>query len=531
MQASDFVRAETVIWPIYTSQTMIDAHATRRPSPKSHRAPGALGSQACALCACLTFLTSACATKPAVEATAGDVLADPAASRGDRADAIVQTLAEARASAGTDFEAAVSVAREKIKRVAWRRSTPAKVRLAAIEALAKDDEIDTARMLALMLPTESDWAVIEGVSSIVADNGWTQMATALVRSWAREVLDPTDDDRPERAALVALYPDQSVNDIVFHIFLAPQGADRYIDRARADAWALLMRLDPQGAWTSKRIAELGATQVADPLIIDLQTATRELGAIPFTREQVNRLRTMRDPAYAQRWRDAANVFTALPAKQRTGIGLRHESMFAWASAHASALLSASRDELLDDAQRVIQTRRRVKRTSGYPDAMGAPNETIKEWRDKLTWADALAVNIALRLIDDASIRADLFQQIARDHRDTSTEHGGVVNWADDGSFTLRSFEPRPSQRYGDNRFVASSTMLDAGAWSLFFYHFHAQNKRNAENAGPGAGDLQFAKQQGCACLVFTSVGDSAMDVDYYQPNGVRIDLGVIHADR
>jgi hypothetical protein len=42
-------------------------------------------------------------------------------------------------------------------------------------------------------------------------------------------------------------------------------------------------------------------------------------------------------------------------------------------------------------------------------------------------------------------------------------------------------------------------------------------------------DLAYAARQGRSCLVLTSVSSRAINVDYYQPDGVVIDLGTITA--
>ena len=61
----------------------------------------------------------------------------------------------------------------------------------------------------------------------------------------------------------------------------------------------------------------------------------------------------------------------------------------------------------------------------------------------------------------------------------------------------------------------------------FHYHLHAQEYRYAEYAGPSHQDELYAAEQARCCLVFTFVSRDAMDVDYYQPGRVTIDLGEI----
>lgn len=104
---------------------------------------------------------------------------------------------------------------------------------------------------------------------------------------------------------------------------------------------------------------------------------------------------------------------------------------------------------------------------------------------------------------------------------------GAASFGSEATAVL--YAPRPGQRMGDERFVASDDMLAASDCAIAHYHFHAQRVRNKEYAGPSGGDLQYAARYGRSCLVLTSVGEGVLGVDYYQPNGVVIDLGEIRA--
>jgi hypothetical protein len=77
------------------------------------------------------------------------------------------------------------------------------------------------------------------------------------------------------------------------------------------------------------------------------------------------------------------------------------------------------------------------------------------------------------------------------------------------------------------RFVASDDLLNAGVPALFHYHFHAAHYDNRKYAGPSLADLEYARQYGRSCLVFTFVTRDRLNVDYYQPDGARVDLGSI----
>ncbi|MCB9848889.1 MAG: hypothetical protein H6814_10795 [Phycisphaeraceae bacterium] len=449
-------------------------------------------------------------------------LADPAAGSESKLRAVA-----AVAGMGRSGELEPDAAREMLKKVAWGRGNRPNVRNAAIDELFRDDADDTARMLSLMLPTESQWPVIEHVCDLAVESDEESLVPALVRSWSRFVQRPSDEDRPERAALLALRPDQSIEKTVFDVFAKEHDPDdQFGERTRRDAWTLLSRIDPDGALTQGYVAK-APDAPGDPLLADLQSAARDLGAIPLTTEQLDWVEDLRKPEYAEFWSRARKLIAALTPEQREGFELRHAAGVLWASQHRSDWLAASRRELLDQLERDIQDRRHTRRTDGYTDAMAAPRETIEQWRRDLVWGDALLLCIADEAVRDPRIVRELFEQADHDQRDESTEHGGVLDADPDGGFVALSYPPRPAQRAGDNRFVASPELLHAGAAALFHYHFHAQSHNNGDYAGPGSGDLEYAKRFGRTCIVLTFISRNSLGVDCYQPDGARIDLGAI----
>lgn len=450
------------------------------------------------------------------------VLTDPSASASTKSGAI-----RAVAQMGRDGELDPEIARETLKRAAWARGNRPNVRNAAIDELFADDPADTSRMLALLLPTENQWPVIEHVCNLAVEHSATELIPALVRSWARPVQRPGDDERPERAALLSLTPGVPIEQTIFGVFAAVSDPeDHFGERTRRDAWTLLSRIDPAGATTKDFIAQSPDAH-GDPMLADLQFVARDLGAVPLTTEQLDWVEDLRKPEHAGFWSSARAQVAVLGAEQREGFELRHVAGVLWASQRRSEWLSATRRQLLDLADAELAGSRHTRRSAGYPDAMGAPRETIEQWRKDLVWGDALLLCIANEAMQDQRLVRELFEQADHDQRDESTEHGGVLDADPDGGFVALSFPPRPAQRTGDNRFVASQELLDAGATALFHYHFHAQSHNNNEYAGPGAGDLEYAARFGRSCLVLTFVTSNSLGIDYYQPDGARIDLGAI----
>jgi len=478
----------------------------------------------------LAFLQRGCAATASLAADPLAAAADETLDTDDR----IAALDEAESDLASD-EVDPEQFRETMKSLAWSRTERPPLRMRAIEALAAQDEDDTVRMLALMLPTESQWPVIRGVCSMASDQEWIGLTTGLVRSWSREVEEPSDADRPERVALAGLYPDTPLAEVVFEVFRDPGGSDLFRERARRDAWSLLTRIDQGGARTKELLAA-GALPGDDPIIDALQAGARELHVAPATTPQLEWLQALRSEDRAAKWNQYRSLVAGLSVDQRSGLELRHLAALAWADEYQPDWLDETRARLLDQAERHLQNRDHVQRVAGAPDRKSARRETIDEWRSDLVWGDALAILAAMQAVEDESVIRDIFEYAGADRRDTTTEYGGVIDAAPvpgasaetpEPDFQATLYEPRPTQRGGDQRFIAPPEMIAASATALFHFHLQVQSVRNREYAGPSRGDIEYARTHGRSCLVFTSVSDDTMNVDYYQPNGARIDLGPV----
>lgn len=423
--------------------------------------------------------------------------------------------------------------REQLKRAAWARSRFYKVRLAALEELLSDEaEIeDTRNMMRLMLPTETQWNVISFIGTTAAERGWTDLTTALVRCWSKPAIEPTDADRPERKALEALHPARSVEEVVFGVFkgepgLAPseRGIADSREREQQEAWAVLRRIDADGLRTTALLAS-PASSNEDPTLTQLRSIARDLGVVPDTAEQLAWAQRLSTPAFTSIRAQYVSAVARLNPEQRRGLELRHLPGVAWATHHAAEWLAMSREELLSTLDSTLEPRRRHVRAASATASRRNP-ESLRTWRDELTWGDALLVLIAARAIEDPALARALFAQAEEDRADTSTEHGGVIDGAA-GGFGVRLFPPRPAQRVGDRRFIASAEMIEQGTDALFHYHLHCTSYDNSDYAGPSEDDLGYAQRQGRSCLVLTCVSRDTLNADYYQPGGATLDLGEV----
>ncbi len=454
--------------------------------------------------------------------------------------------------------------REALKKLVWTIGRPSdRIRVRALEALLRDSteagRADTLNLIRLRLPTEAGWPMIDAMSRAAReradDPAWRALTSPLVRSYARAVPTPPDNDRPERAALLALHNGATADDlasIVFGVFVEPvaNGADEgeMAEKARAAAWELLARLDPQGVQRAAIIASRPDLR-GHPAVAEIALLRERIGIVPVTGSELDLARRMTatdDPTRGAWWAAAATAVGGLTPEQRAGLALRHVEPVRWATEHRPEWAASGRDELLTHLERRLAGRR-TWRAGGADGGVRAKGETLRDWRDELAWGDLLAILVIDEALHDPAVVAELFAQAAKDRADTSTEYGGLL-WAAsarcveaaggggrgagaESRFLASLFEPRPAQRKNDRTFIAPPEMFEADTRALAHYHFHVQTAANADYAGPGAGDLEFARSHRRSNVVLTSVRAGVLNADYYQWNGAVIDLGEILAPR
>lgn len=424
------------------------------------------------------------------------------------------------------------LAREQLKTIAWQVGHPVQVRQRAVELLLADpndpQQADTRNMVRLMLPVEPNVAMVGVLSGIAAERGWTDASGPLIRSWSRVMGGGQDVDRPERAALVKLHAPKPLDRVLFETFATPatgEGREREREeRTRTAAWALLSREDADGSRRRDWLAELPASD--DPLIADLRASADQLRAIPVTASQLEWVKRLRDtdaatdPSLAKNWWVQSSAALAkLQGEQVKGLAIRHAEPVRWASLYRSAWLAMDRDGLLSELRQRMRGRTFYGRGGGEADRLAAVE-------GKLVWADLLALLVIDESLRTPGLTDTLWAQSERDRQDTSTEYGGLIaaRAAAEG-FVAAVYPPRPTQRYGDTRFVASDDLVRDGARSLVHYHFHSQKLDNREYAGPGPGDAEYAREHGALCVVFTPVGPGRLDATYFHAGGITIDLG------
>ena len=500
------------------------------PRMKRHTAAGIV------LLASLSPLGLLCAcSSSGTAAGSGDPLADvrnPKSNVRVRVSQVEPAMARAMQDPG-----ARNATIGSFKDIAWTPTEPSDLRVAVLKSLFSSSDpaiVEDARQMGkLILPRELDRGVVVALSQAAGERGWTDYIPSLIRSCSRPLPAVEDDTRSETVALRDLSAGKPLEEVVFGVFMNPPempaayGMD-WQTRFRADAWDLLGRLDKDGNLRMRMLLDAPAGPNADPTVANIRRALADLRAIPLTGAEVTWLNALCDgtkPANAQWWSEAASAIAGVSDKGPFQI--RHAEPVRWASVHRPAWYGASREQLLAELESRLDARERIARSTGAGTRV---REDLDHWAPTLRWGDLIAILVLDDTLAREQVRSSIFEQTRLDRADKTTEYGGIITLADPRSPEGRAalFPPRPGQRNGDEKFVASDAMLAASDLAIAHYHFHVQEVLNGGYAGPSDGDLVYSARYGRSCLVFTSLKEDVLNVDYYQPDGVVIDLGKLN---
>lgn len=402
---------------------------------------------------------------------------------------------------------------EALHHLVWDRGHPESLRRYAIDQLIAHDEqaFKATAMNRVVLVENAD--VLRYLFDQAVERKWADFTPAVVRSWARRINGVRDEDRVEYGAIKRLNPGREPAEIVYGVFSDPAlPADQ-----RGAAWELLNRLSDRATVTRL----LGDTTIASPMVADLKRGLAELGVLPTNREGLTWLMHLADPSRRPLWDRMKAVVAALPREKRAGLELRH----------LEPLLVAGDARLAMD--RAALSRRVSTRVAPRQHALLSPTfdgqakdypQQLYEWEPKLTWADLLVLDVLLDAIENANVRKTLFEQADADQRDTTTEFGGLL--AQTGTAAEYRAFPTRTRRH-DRIYLAPPELIEAVYTGLAHVHFHAQEHRNSQFAGPGRGDQEFAERLNFNNLVFTFIDRDNLNVDYYHHGGVVIDLGMV----
>lgn len=432
--------------------------------------------------------------------------------------------------------------RKPLKDLVWSEQAPQELRLEAVDLLMSDDSWsglqDSRTFIQARVPTEKDYEVIRRMGRLAVAQAWQDLTPAFVRSFAIEDANIPDQQRVERVVLEALNPDQSMELIATKVFLNPQqgmlgtpGTGSAIDldaRAREAAWDLLARLDPSGEARRSVLQrqDLPTDEQGATVLATIRRGLDELGVVPRNGEELRWLMALADPAEAQWWRQTAAAVAELTDEQSAGLKLRNLEAVRWSSTYRQPWMRDTTAQLQGRLRARIEARELTPRRAERSELRDIPS-TLDESEALLTWADTLSVLAVDVALHDPAVMGRIFEQVEMDRADETTEYGGLLFVDGSGRFVAQLYPPRPAHRKGDDRFVASSDMIEQSVRALGMYHFHVMRERNSRFAGPSVEDFANARAQGRFAVVLTALNENELNVDAYVDTPASIDLGTL----
>lgn len=406
--------------------------------------------------------------------------------------------------------------------IVWRPGYGFRVRAEALNELWAYDKPRTILLLRRQLPRMTNWPWLTECCEWIADRDIVELDPALISSWGRpRALTPDETERPEYLALVRMHGRDAVVEKIFELFIESNKRSQRGIRQRC--WDLLHRLGERDRLIALATETDPGTE--DLLLMDLHAAANDFGMVPYNREEIIWLQKLRQPENEAFWEEAREAIGLVPEARRGQLEMRDLAIVVAATRHRRDLLDAPVSRLYSHVDGMLRGRKHYSEYNpGIPNA-DPMLERLRTHREKLTWSDLAAIELALQALQLSQVRTHLFAYADEDHEDESTEYGGVIALDRKGRFEVLEFKPRIREH--DLKFNASQDMFDAGYTSLFHFHYHAQDHGNRDHAGPGLGDMNYADNTRANCLVFTFVDEDRMNVDYYRHGRVVVDLGTI----
>lgn len=414
---------------------------------------------------------------------------------------------------------------DSLKNIMSEPGSSLEMRKTALLLLIDHDEADARQTLMYRLPSINAWDFMEFACDLVGDRGWKEFTASLVRSLARpQPVYERVGDRPESKALLALHPGKQIEDIVFDVVAMPVTSPVQ-QQWRLSAWDLLNQIDVDPARLGALLSE--ANPEGDPMLADLKAGALELGVVPRTRDEVQWLRSLREPENADWWSLCRYALALVSGDERPSIELRHLAVILAVQQRRPEWLTRTRGDLVADLSGILRDREvfSVRTDTNMTASRYNASQKLTDCVDKLAWADLLTLRLGVDLLEEATLREEIFLQAERDRGDPTTEYGGILDIVEGRPIAIM-FTPRI--RANDAKFMAPLDMESRGHTGLFHYHFHVQEPDNSDYAGPGVGDRQYADAMGVNCIVFTSIRANRINADYYQRGGIVVDLGTFY---
>ncbi len=321
-------------------------------------------------------------------------------------------------------------------------------------------------------------------------------------------------ETPEKSLLAAIIP--------------PSGAALPPAAARSAALDLLENITPRPAL----LAQLSTADHPDRWLAAVQEYARRFQTLPVGTMENRWIALLQKPENAATLDRATAAAQALQTQPDFLAAPRFIGTLAVCD---DATIALPRMQLLADfttGPLRLNAYAHLHRSPSSSGALDDVDNTLAANEPRLSRGDLLALRLIARALANPSTLQEFARQGAADLADTATEHGGLLS-IDPGTvpagaspIPLRITNYTPLYAANNAEYVASDALLDAAPTGIALFQFHCQQVSTAEVAGPGLGDLEFARRFHVNCLVITSISGHQLDFQFYTPNIAVIDLGV-----
>jgi hypothetical protein len=152
-----------------------------------------------------------------------------------------------------------------------------------------------------------------------------------------------------------------------------------------------------------------------------------------------------------------------------------------------------------------------------------------EVEGKLSRGDLLVMVMLRDGLNDRTLAGTLQQQGLEDLSDTSAAHGGLLVLRNIDAPRIEAIAYPMGETGDDQRYVSSDTLVQRAGTGLALYHFAFQQVRNEGMAMPTAEELERVRVGRWIAVKITSVATRSMQVVFYTPGGVVVDMGTVEA--
>ncbi|MCD4699060.1 MAG: hypothetical protein K8R91_00600, partial [Phycisphaerae bacterium] len=143
--------------------------------------------------------------------------------------------------------------------------------------------------------------------------------------------------------------------------------------------------------------------------------------------------------------------------------------------------------------------------------------------ESLSVADLWNLMLISEMLDRPRFRRMLRVTARQDMADRLSQCGGLIRY-EQGQAEAKLY--LPAAKRGDDQYVPSRQMLKDTLDSLCYFvgHFSAVAE-STSRIGPGEKELSSAAKYNICGVVFTTIGSGRLNVTYFTPEGIVVDLG------